>query len=51
MTFFVLPLSNVRQRPFNLRFFLVATIILVFSIGLPLSIVGGRYFARRRRHG
>lgn len=49
MRFVVLPLSDVRHRPFDLRFFIIATVILMFSIGLPLSIVGGRYFAGRER--
>ena len=48
MTFVVLPLSNVRHRPFNLRAFVVATVILMFAIGLPLAIVAGRHYAARR---
>lgn len=47
MTFVGLPLSNVMHRPFNLASFVVATVILVFAIGLPLSIVAGRYYAAR----
>jgi uncharacterized membrane protein YagU involved in acid resistance len=46
MSFVVLPLSRVTTRPFNLRFFAIATVILMFSIGLPLSIVAGRHYAR-----
>lgn len=49
MTFVVLPLSNVRHRPFSLRAFVVATVILMVSIGLPLAIVAGRYYAARLR--
>ena len=45
MRFIVLPLSRVAPRPFDVGFFVVATIILVFSIGLPLSLVAGRYYA------
>lgn len=46
MNLVVLPLSRVAHRPFNLSFFIVATIILMVSIGLPLAIVGGRYYAK-----
>ncbi len=47
MTFVVLPLSRVRHRPFDPRFFVIATVILILSIGLPLSIIGSRYVAAR----
>lgn len=50
MRFVVLPLSRVAQRPFDLQFFVIATVILVFSIGLPLSVVAGRYYAQREPH-
>lgn len=45
MSFVVLPLSRVAPRAFHLGFFTVATVILICSIGLPLSLVAGRYFA------
>lgn len=44
MRFIVLPLSKVASRPFNFHAFAIATIILWFTIGLPLSL-----FARRLR--
>ncbi len=47
MNLVVLPLSHVAHRPFNLRFFIIATIMLIVSIGGPLTIMGGRHFARR----
>ena len=45
MRFVVLPLSNVASRPFDLRAFVIATVILVLSIGTPLTVVAGRYYA------
>lgn len=44
MTFVVLPLSRVGPRPFHVPAFTVATVILWFTIGLPLAL-----FARRNR--
>jgi hypothetical protein len=49
MNFAVVPLSRVAHRPFDLRFFLTATAMLVCSIGLPMSYLGGRYYAARAR--
>lgn len=49
MSFVVLPLSRVTARRFNLGFFVIATVILMCSIGLPLSIVAGRYYDSRAR--
>ncbi|MDE3053932.1 MAG: hypothetical protein KGN74_04985 [Gemmatimonadota bacterium] len=43
MTFVVLPLSRVGPRAFHASAFAVATVILWFTIGLPLAL-----FARRR---
>ncbi len=43
MTFVVLPLSRVAPRPFDPGFFAVATLILVGTIGAPLT-----WFASRR---
>lgn len=42
----VLPLSNYASRPFHLGFFVIATVILVFTIGTPLTLIAGRYYAR-----
>lgn len=44
MTLVVLPLSNVRHRPFDVRSFVVGTVILWISIGLPLAVVAGRHY-------
>ncbi len=44
MNLVVLPVSNVRQAPFQLRAAAVAALILVVCIGLPLSLVLGRLF-------
>ncbi len=48
MRFVVLPLSNVASRPFHLGFFVIATVILVFTIGTPLTLVAHRFEAARR---
>jgi len=45
MSFIVLPMSHVAHRPFSLPFFIVATVMLILSIGFPLAVVGGRYFS------
>ncbi len=44
MNLVVLPLSNVRHAPFQLRAAGIAAFILVICIGLPLSLVLGRLF-------
>jgi len=43
MNLFVLPLSNVSRGPFELRAAVMAAIILILCIGLPISLVIGRY--------
>lgn len=47
MRFVVLPLSDVASRPFDLRAFVIATVILILSIGTPLTLVAGRFYAPR----
>jgi hypothetical protein len=42
MNLVVLPLSNARRAPFQFRGAAIGAIILVFCIGLPLSLVIGR---------
>ena len=42
MNLIVLPLSNVRRAPIRLGPAIVAAVILVFCIGLPISLVVGR---------
>jgi hypothetical protein len=43
MNLFVLPLSNVARGPFELRAAVIAAIILILCVGLPISVVIGRY--------
>ncbi len=45
MTFIVLPLSNVHhsRAPLNILHFTIDTVILMFTIGAPLSFIIGRY--------
>jgi hypothetical protein len=43
MNLVVLPLSNARRAPFQFRGAAIGAIILVFCIGLPLSLVIGRH--------
>ena len=45
MSFIVLPMSHVAHRPFSLPFFIVATVILILSMGFPLAIIGGQYYS------
>jgi hypothetical protein len=42
MNMIVLPLSNVRQGPFNLPQAIVGAVILMFCIGLPIAMIVGR---------
>ncbi len=49
MNLVVLPLSNVRHAPFQLRAAGIAAFILVICIGLPLSLGLGRLFRDRDR--
>lgn len=54
MNLVVVPMSHVAHRPFDLRFFVIATVILIASIGFPLAIMGSRRLDRRnvrRAHG
>src|SRR5688572_7996093 len=43
----VIPLSEIAQRPFNLKGALTGMSILMVAIGLPISILTHRYYARR----
>jgi hypothetical protein len=43
MNLVVLPLSNVARGPFELRAAVIAAIILILCVGLPISVVIGRY--------
>lgn len=43
----VIPLSEIAQRPFNLKGALTGMSILMIAIGLPISILTHRYFLRR----
>lgn len=43
MNLVVLPLSNVSRGPFQPRAAAIAAIILIFCIGLPMSLVIGRH--------
>ncbi len=49
MSFVVLPASRVGPRPFDFSSFAIATVILILAIGLPVSLVIGRYLTSRAR--
>lgn len=49
MNLVVVPLSNVPSRPFSLSQLVVATVILIFTIGVPLSLLAGLYYDGRAR--
>lgn len=54
MSLVVLPMSHVAHRPFDLRFFVIATVMLIVSIGTPLAVMGSRWLDRgnlRRARG
>ena len=44
MSFVILPLTNVAQRPFNAFGFLENMVILMFSIGLPVALLADRFY-------
>lgn len=50
MSFAVLPLSNDPNGHHPVRFlpFVIATIILMFSIGTPISMIIGNYYSRKQ---
>jgi hypothetical protein len=43
----VIPLSEIQQRPFNLKGALTGMSILMVAIGLPISILTRRYYLRK----
>lgn len=45
MNVVVVPLSRTPKGPFNLTHFLIAVFILLFTIGLPLAEIIGRYYS------
>jgi hypothetical protein len=45
MTFVVLPLSNVHHYPVKAEPFLISTVILMFTIGLPITTVVRKYYS------
>jgi len=47
MNLVVLPLSNVSRSPFNVGQALIGAVILMFCIGLPNSLIVGRYYSQR----
>lgn len=47
MTFIVLPLSNVHHYPVKPEHFIISTVILMFTIGLPIATIVGRYYSAR----
>jgi len=51
MTFVVLPLSNVHHYPVEIAPFLVSTIILMFTIGLPVTTIVRNYYSAARLQG
>lgn len=47
MNLVVLPLSNVIHSPFDIGQALLDAVILMFCIGLPNSLIVGRYYSKR----
>lgn len=48
MNLVVIPLSRIRQRPFDLQNAMIAAGILVFCIGLPLALMARKYYLYRK---
>lgn len=48
MSFVVLPLTQIPQRPFNWVSFLENAVILIFSIGLPVSLMADRFYRQNK---
>ena len=46
MTFVVLPMTQITQRPFNWENALKNVVILMFSIGLPVSLLTDRFYRK-----
>ena len=49
MTFVVLPLSNVHHSPVRAEPFLISTVILIFTIGLPITTIVRKYYSTNRK--
>lgn len=47
MNLVVVPLSNANAAPFKLKGVIIGALILMFCIGLPVSIFAHRFYARR----
>jgi hypothetical protein len=45
MTFAILPLSNVHHYPVRVGPFLISTVILMFTIGLPITTITRKYYS------
>ncbi|MEP6595489.1 MAG: hypothetical protein ABJA71_06060 [Ginsengibacter sp.] len=44
MNLIVLPMSNIPSSPFNIKQAIIAAAILILAIGLPVSMIIGRYY-------
>ncbi|MEW6195565.1 MAG: hypothetical protein AB1521_10455 [Bacteroidota bacterium] len=49
MTRVVLPLSNTPKIPFNISQAAIAILILVFAVGLPISIMANKYYSTNKQ--
>lgn len=49
MSFVVLPLSNVHHFPVRAEPFLISTVILMFTIGLPITTIVRKYYSTNRK--
>jgi len=47
MNLVVLPLTQISQGPFNIRSALIGASILMVAVGLPISLLTNRYYARK----
>jgi uncharacterized membrane protein YagU involved in acid resistance len=47
MNLLVVPMSNANPAPFKVKGVIISALILMFCIGLPISIFAHRYYARK----
>jgi hypothetical protein len=49
MNLVVLPLSNAAALPFKTKGIIIGILILMFCIGLPISLFAHRYYSKKKR--
>ena len=47
MNLIVVPMSNTPKLPFDINKAIIAMLILMFCVGLPISLITGKYYSRK----